>query len=87
MFYGVGPCSQRLHRGLAGARKAAMGGTAMKLSTLLSCIVFSLVPLAAQASPIISIGDGRATSWQDAINAGNILPVFGLLSDQACLSS
>ena len=55
----------------------------MKLSTLLSCIFFSLVPLAAQASPIISIGDGRATSWQDALTAGNIRPVSGVLSDQA----
>ena len=43
----------------------------------LGCLV-AVVLLASDvaASPIISIGEGQATSWQDAINAGNIQPVL-----------
>ncbi|MFV1996030.1 MAG: PEP-CTERM sorting domain-containing protein [Verrucomicrobiales bacterium] len=47
-----------------------------------SLLAFSL-PAPADASPLISIGDGPGfTSWQDAINAGLIQPATGLTDEE-----
>lgn len=52
------------------------------LYALGTCVVLVSI---ANASPLIAIGEGQTTSWQDAINAGNIVfvPSANPFSDQA----
>ncbi len=59
----------------------------MKLRQTAQAVIAGALMLAGapnlSASPIIGIGDGQPTSWQDALTAGNIQPVSGPLSPLA----